>query len=132
DEQFVHIELEQGRLEISAPIGEGLEGRIRILLRIHSLREDQGSRGQLEVRMESGAFRPLDAVGGPGPAKLLEVLRLPRVPVPREENGAMAAFEERARQAPDAGRRMTRARRTARSSRARPGCHRKKSAGECA
>ena len=45
--------------------------------------------------MESGAFRPLDAVGGPGPAKLLEVLRLPRVPVPREEDGAMAAFEER-------------------------------------
>jgi len=95
DVQFVHIELVQGRLEVPAAIGERLEGRIRILFRIHSLREDDRSPRHLQVRMESGAFRPLDAMRRPRAAKFLEVLRLPWMPVPREEDGQMAAFEER-------------------------------------
>src|SRR6266704_2417688 len=45
--------------------------------------------------MESGAFRSLDAMRRPGPTKFLEVLRLPRMPVPREQDGQMTAFEER-------------------------------------
>src|SRR3989441_6368689 len=45
--------------------------------------------------MESGAFRALDAMRRPGPTKFLEVLRLPRMPVPREQDGQMTAFEER-------------------------------------
>src|SRR6266704_5184782 len=45
--------------------------------------------------MESGAFRSLDAMRRPGPTTFLEVLRLPRMPVPLEQDGQMAAFEER-------------------------------------
>lgn len=45
--------------------------------------------------MESSAIRPLDAMRRPGAAEFFEVLRHPRMPVSREENRQIPAFEER-------------------------------------
>src|SRR3989442_6760658 len=44
--------------------------------------------------MEARALRTLDAVGRPRAAKFLEVLRLPRMPIPGEEDRQAAALEE--------------------------------------
>src|SRR5690606_6756994 len=61
-------------------VGEGLavvrravEGGVGVLLRIGPLGDEDGRWGKLEVGVELSAARALDAVRGPGAAKLLEV-----------------------------------------------------------
>ena len=95
DEQLVHIELVQGRFEIPPAIRECLKRRIRVLVRIHSFREDEGAFRHLKASMESSALRPLHAMRRPGAPKFLEVFRDARMPVPGEQDGQAAAFEER-------------------------------------
>src|SRR2546427_7049254 len=94
NEQLIALELVQCGLQIPSVVRECLEPGVGVLLRIHPFREDERRFRENEVRMEPRALRPLDAMRRPCAAKFLEVLRLPRMPISREEDWQAAAFEE--------------------------------------
>src|SRR2546425_398031 len=93
NEQLIHLELAQRRLEIPSLVRERLESGVGVLLRIHPFREDERRFRENEVRMEPRALRPLDAMRRPCAAKFLEVLRLPRMPARGEGYGRAAPLE---------------------------------------
>src|SRR2546425_4277536 len=94
DEQLVHAELVQGGLQVPPLNGEGLERGVRIHLRVHALRQDHRTFRDFQIGMESGSLCPLDAVHRPCSSEFLEVLRLPGMPVPREDHRQPATSEQ--------------------------------------
>src|SRR5438309_7235665 len=94
DEQLVHAEFVQGGLQVPPLNREGLERGVRVHLRVHPLRQDHRPFRDFQVGMESGTLRPLDAVHRPCSPEFLEVLRLPRMPIPREDHRQPATSEQ--------------------------------------
>ena len=80
--------------EVPALRIQRLEAGVGVLLGVHALGQDDRILRELELRMESSALRPLNAVRGPRTTKLLEVLRDSGMPVPRREDREAAATEQ--------------------------------------
>jgi len=93
-EELFGAEFVERRFEIATSIRQSLEGRIRILLGVHALREDERGLGDDEIRMKASPLRALNAVRRPGASELLEVFRYPGMPVSSENQGKVSPLEQ--------------------------------------